>query len=563
MNVNLIYEKSGYNFQISPYTPQSFLYEVTNKVFKIPLQFIELYYKDQFIPNDSQCASKNFKSFPITIKILDLRKANSQSFFSLREPPNKIPTKLKKNYYVKCQICHHKDAILYCRECNVFVCFECNIKYPEHFEHPKINLESGDVIQSFLEYRDSIINQLTEISNAYRFSNENSIDDKNRDEIFNNLSNLLNELNTKTHKLNIMDTTYTCSNDILMNFNNELRDIASPNNKEEVENSFGFINDKEHEIRNYLPFINLHVIKSKFNVKMTKFFQGMTKLLNSLMIEVNIKLNEALNLDNTGLKDLILYNKEKFGERNEDNLSDSDSGSSSSSSKSEKKKDDNKIINDAHVNNSKNIYFNYQKSFINNSVNNNYQKKFNNNNINNSYQKNLIINNSVNNLNCNNIMKSKEIFLPKVNQSFQNFNSENNNKKTKNIINIDKDFYSNISKKSNQNNNNNSPNGPITKISQSIIQDYRNLNSLENNLQQTNKRKVNLSFSPTQLLTSGNIKKKYSRNDKDLFRKTKTKNKVSAFSLNKNRGYIFNNEESMSNNNVNIESNIFKYKLAK
>ena len=552
MNVNLIYEKTGYNFQISPYTPLSFLYEVSNKVFKIPLQFIELYYKNQFVPNESQCASKVFKSFPITIKILDLRKANPETFLSPRDSKNKMTnSKLKKNVYIKCQICHHKDAILYCRECNTFVCFECNIKYPEHFEHPKINLESGDLLQSFLEYRELIINQLTEISNAYRFSNENSINDDKRDEIFNNLSNLLKELNTKTHKLNIMDTTYTCSNDILMNFNNELRDISSPNNKEDAVASFGSVNDKEHEIRNYLAFVNLHVIKSKFNIKMTKFFQGMTKLLNSLMIEINIKLNEALNLENTGMKELILYNKEKFGERNEDNYSDSDTGSSNSSI-DDNKQDEDAIIKNTLDNNNYNENNNYKRNAIHKNT------------VINNYQKNTIINTNTNNLNSNSNMKSKEIYLPKVNQSFQNYNSENKKKKTKNVINIEKDFYNNnnISKKTNLNNNNNL-NVSMPKIVSLKSQNYKSMDTIENNKQQTNKRKINASFSPMQLLRNENIDISYSGDDKSKFRKTKPKNKISSFSLNKNRGNIFSNEESMSNNNVNVESNIFKYKLKK
>ena len=545
MNVNLIYEKSGYNFQISSYTPLSFLYEVSNKVFKIPLQFIELYYKDQYIPKENQCASKIFKTFPITIKILDLRKTNSQNFLSSSELPNKAISKLKKNFYVKCQICHHKDAILYCRECNAFVCFECNIKYPEHFEHQKINLESGDLLQSFLEYRDSIINQLTEISNAYRFSNENSINDDKRDEVFTNLSNLLKELNTKTHKLNIMNTTYTCSDDILLNFNNELRDISSPNCKEDVIFSFSSVNEKEHEIRNYLPFINLHVIKSKFNIKMTKFFQGMTKLLNSLMVEINVKLNEALNLDSTGLKELILYNKEKFGERNEDNNSESESGSSNSSKSENKQNDDNNIIDDIYDNNNIN-------NNINNNMNNNYQKNSNNNfNINN-----------VNSLNNNNNIINKEIYLPKVNQSIQNYKSEKNNKKSKNIINIDKHFFNSISKKQNQNNTNNNLNVTMPKIMSKMSQNYRYISTIENSIQQNNKNMVNLSFSPKQILTNENVNNSYSGDDKIKSRIAKKKNKISAFSLNKNRGYI-SNEESMCNNNINAESNILKYKLAK
>ena len=35
MNVNLVYQQTGYSFQISQFTPLSFIYEVANKVFHI------------------------------------------------------------------------------------------------------------------------------------------------------------------------------------------------------------------------------------------------------------------------------------------------------------------------------------------------------------------------------------------------------------------------------------------------------------------------------------------------------------------------------------------------
>ena len=45
---------------------------------------------------------------------------------------------------MKCQICNHKNSIFYCRICNLFICFECNVRFNEHRNHERINLEDGD-----------------------------------------------------------------------------------------------------------------------------------------------------------------------------------------------------------------------------------------------------------------------------------------------------------------------------------------------------------------------------------------------------------------------------------
>ena len=74
MNVNLIYQQTGYSFQISQFTPLSFIYEVANKVFHIAQNSIKLFYKEQYIPNDQTYASNYFKKFPVIINILEMKK---------------------------------------------------------------------------------------------------------------------------------------------------------------------------------------------------------------------------------------------------------------------------------------------------------------------------------------------------------------------------------------------------------------------------------------------------------------------------------------------------------
>ena len=56
-----------------------------------------------------------------------------------------------------CQICNHKNSIYYCRLCNLFVCFECKVRYNEHKNHEKINLEDGDAFLAHDVYREEIM----------------------------------------------------------------------------------------------------------------------------------------------------------------------------------------------------------------------------------------------------------------------------------------------------------------------------------------------------------------------------------------------------------------------
>ena len=266
MNVSLIFQQTGYNFQISQFTPLSFIYEVAHKVFQIPANKIKLFYKEQYVPNEQTYASNYFKKFPVIINILEIKNVDQSNNNEKEKTEEKIfietlseKTKQKKKNYIKCQICSRKNSIFYCRNCNQFICFECNLRYPEHFSHKKISLESGDLLLCFEDYRNSVLEQLNELNNAYRFSSENIYSDQKRAEFFDNLMNTLKDLDKKTQSLTIMGTSYKCNNQILNNFNKELREIEPPKYKEETINSFGLVNEKELEIKNYISFINLQI----------------------------------------------------------------------------------------------------------------------------------------------------------------------------------------------------------------------------------------------------------------------------------------------------------------
>ena len=352
MDVSLVHQQTGYNFQISKFSLLSFIYEVSSKVFKIPINSIELYYQEKIVPNSDTNAFQYFKNFPIIIQVKDLTKAGSTVKAEQK--------RAKRKHYVKCQICRLKKSIFYCRQCNQFICFECNVRYPEHYEHQKINLESGDLLLCFEEYRSIIIKQLDILCNSYKLSKENIIDILERRETFEKLIQTLKELDKKTEQLTVMETSFKCTDQLFKMYNSNLREIEPPKYIEDTEGCFSIINEREHEMRDFIPFINLQIIKSQFNEKMFAFIKNIQQLFNDLMNCINFRLNESTILYDMTYEDIIQYNNERI---NEDKNSDSDSDFS----KQLKVPDTNRIKN----NNKKLINTNINEDTINNNDNNN------------------------------------------------------------------------------------------------------------------------------------------------------------------------------------------------
>ena len=369
MDISLIHQQTGYNFQISKFSLLSFIYEVASKVFKIQINSIELYYQEKLVPNSDTNAFQYFKNFPILIQVRDLTKAGST------EKTEKKKTRRK--HYVKCQICRLKKSIFYCRQCNQFICFECNVRYPEHYEHQKINLESGDLLLCFEEYRSIIIKQLDILWNSYKLSKENIIDILERRDIFEKLIQTLKELDKKTEQLTALETSFKCTDQLFKMYNNNLREIEPPKFIEDTEGSFSIINEREHEIRDFIPFINLQIIKSKFNEKMFAFIKSTQVLFNDVMNEINFRLNESTKLYDMTYDDIVQYNNERM---NDDKDSDSDSDISKQLKESISKNNNNKI--DESNSNSNSNSNNTNKNQISN------DKKKNSNNINEANSKN-------------------------------------------------------------------------------------------------------------------------------------------------------------------------------
>ena len=357
MDVSLIHQQTGYNFQISKFSLLSFIYEVASKVFKIRINYIELYYQEKLVPNSDTNAFQYFKNFPIIIQVKDLSQAGATVKTDKR--------KAKRKHYVKCQICRLKKSIFYCRQCNQFICFECNVRFPEHYEHQKINLESGDLLLCFEEYRNIIIKQLDILCNSYKFSKQNIVEILERRDIFEKLIQTLKELDKKTEQLTAMETSFKCTDQLFKMYNNNLREIEPPKFIEDTEGSFSVINEREHEMKEFIPFINLQIIKSKFNEKMFVFIKEIQQLFNELMNSINFRLNEASKLYDMTYDDIVQYNNQRI---NEDKGSDSDSDFSKQLKVPDSNKNQNNKIIDTNLDSN-------MDDFIDNNINNDSYSK--------------------------------------------------------------------------------------------------------------------------------------------------------------------------------------------
>ena len=501
MNVNLVYQQTGYSFQISQFTPLSVIYEVASKVFHIPGNNIKLFFKEQYVPNEQTYASNYFKKFPVIINILENKKTiqsnNNNEKAKIIEEKTFNETfsekaKQKKKNFIKCQICNRKNSIFYCRNCNQFICFECNLRFPEHFSHKKISLESGDLLLCFEDYRNSVLEQLNELNNAFRFSSQNIYTDQKRSELFDNLINTLKDLDKKTQSLTIMGTSYKCSNEVLNSFNKELREIEAPKYKEETINSFGLVNEKELEIQNYISFINLQILKSKFNIKMTIFFNETKKIFDDLTIEINNKLKDSLNLKEKDYKDLVSYNKEKYKEKDSStsrshSLSSSRSSNHSLSlnSSTTKNIDDNNKLSDDKFSSSNNI----NNKIDLNPITNKYMKKNsklidNNKNENNSYKNLINYKNNHTEANLNRINSCSVVVKEE--------NSENNESDDNNLITLpkikignDPNYDININRKNIFK--------PIEKNKKNCIIHLKNVNNIKDSMQNILKKSLSQS----------------------------------------------------------------------
>ena len=438
MNVTLVYKGQEYNLELMKKIPLSYLYKKTEEKFKLPQNDIELYFNDLYIPNSNKPSIdffKEIKTCRIDIKYKNaslnttlnkekndnLLKGKSSFFPSLKKL-NLNNKKKKKKHFITCQLCKKKDSIIYCRNCNNFICLECNIRYPIHYEHKILNLEKGNLKNCVDIYRKLIMDELLIVKTAFISSSEWIIDDQIRFEYFQNLVELIKEIDEKSFELSSIKTSYNVELEYINDVRRELFDIEVPNFKDEIIDVFTLINEKEHVLNNYATSVNLQVIKSLFNKKMIELFENIQIHLQGILTDVNIKLNDAKQINGYGVKELKVYN---------------DSHSESST------KEDDNLNNNNHINN----YNNNNNSFNNNSNNNiniqsNYYLKSHSHNL--SFP--IIPKNKINSITDKNIIAFEERMAPLL-------SSRNNKKKEIEPYNYNKSYDENKEIKQNLNYN--------------------------------------------------------------------------------------------------------------
>ena len=438
MNVTLVYKNQEYNLELMKKIPLSYLYKKTEEKFKLPQNDIELYFNDLYIPNSNKPSIdffKEIKTCRIDIKYKNaslnttlnkekndnLLKGKSSFFPSLKQL-NLNNKKKKKKHFITCQLCKKKDSIIYCRNCNNFICLECNIRYPIHYEHKILNLEKGNLKNCVDIYRKLIMDELLIVKTAFISSSEWIIDDQIRFEYFQNLVELIKEIDEKSFELSSIKTSYNVELEYINDVRRELFDIEVPNFKDEIIDVFTLINEKEHVLNNYATSVNLQVIKSLFNKKMIELFENIQIHLQGILTDVNIKLNDAKQINGYGVKELKVYN---------------DSHSESST------KEDDNLNNNNHINN----YNNNNNSFNNNNNNNiniqsNYYLKSHSHNL--SFP--IIPKNKINSTTDKNIIAFEERMAPLL-------SSRNNKKKEIEPYNYNKSYDENKEIKQNLNYN--------------------------------------------------------------------------------------------------------------
>ena len=344
MNITLIYQNSKYNVDILDDTPCQFLFNAVNKIFRIPISQIKLTYEDIEIKNNSRLLFSvmgktdrdNIKgneeilverknTFQKQKSLMNLhnnslRKTKSKfNLLNYLEESTKLPMiKGKKKGFceMKCQICNLKNAIFYCRVCNLFICFECNVRFNEHKNHERINLEDGDSFLGCEVYREELINEINVIELGFQQTLEWMIDNQEREEFLQSLFKSLEQIRNNSLNLSDTKTLYNLDQEIINDFRIEVDKIPKPKHQEEILEIFGNLNLKENELRNYTKFLNLQIIKTEYNKVLLKCLDKIKDNIDRLGNEVKSRLAECEEIKFRNIEDIKLYLKESKLEEN-------------------------------------------------------------------------------------------------------------------------------------------------------------------------------------------------------------------------------------------------------
>ena len=323
MNITLIYNDSKFNVDILNDTTCQYLYNIANKIFRLPFSQFRLIYKETEIENNSRLIfsvlsqidpDNNSNSIIIRVESVPLPAIQSQTSIPTRSPSDDIKTesgKTKKNKGdTLCQICNYKNSIYYCRVCNLFVCFECNVRYNEHKNHDKINLEDGDAFLGCDVYREEIIKDINIIELGFKQTQQWMIDNTDREAFLQGLFKSLEYIRSHSLSLADMKTMYSLDQEMINDFKTEVDKIQVPKYREEIFESFNNLNLKENELRNYTKFLNLQIIKTEYNKVLLRCLDKVKQNMDQLGAEVKARLAECEEIKFRNINDIKLYLKE-------------------------------------------------------------------------------------------------------------------------------------------------------------------------------------------------------------------------------------------------------------
>ena len=118
------------------------------------------------------------------------------------------------------------------------------------------------------------MDELLIVKTAFISSSEWIIDNQIKFEYFQNLVELIKEIDEKSFELSSIKTSYDIELEYINDIRRELFDLELPIFKNEIIDIFTLINEKEQVLNNYATTVNLQVIKSQFNKKMIELFDN-------------------------------------------------------------------------------------------------------------------------------------------------------------------------------------------------------------------------------------------------------------------------------------------------
>ena len=349
MNIKLVFKDSNFKIDVMEDTPCQYLYGVAQKIFRKKSSDIVLFYGKTEIENDSRLLfdvmGKDDKEDVLDEEIIIVRlKKDLMNEYSMKYKMKPLKTKgndnlnnsdkqlphilktsgsldtnriKRKKLPIKCQICSHKNSIFYCRQCNMFICFECNIRYVEHHKHKRINLEDGDTKLGVATYKEKILGELKLIDLGYQKFSKWILSNVDRDNMLQTTFKLLEKIKKSSQKLSDIKTLYNLDQDQVKNLKSEIEKTKVPLIQEELVEIFSNLNAKDKEIENYIKCVDLQIIKTEYNKVLLNCISDVQKSLNKIIDDVESKLHECEDMKYWGINEVKLYLKNNKDDKEE------------------------------------------------------------------------------------------------------------------------------------------------------------------------------------------------------------------------------------------------------